>query len=290
MLTNNGGVGPGAAPVPPVAPPAAGGRAVPQINSYANLPFALPRFPYAGPAAGIPTTGGVPGVAVNPVAPAPGTAPPGGPHGLPGLPLPQPPIPTGFPNPFATHSVPAGFPPQAGFGGPTHGFAPPPGYAAPPGLPALPTNLPVPPPQGGFPPQHAGFPPQHAGFPPQHAGFSPQHAGFPPQHAGFSPPAGLPPQGHQAPLISLPIAGQLATQLLNTPAVQSALADLKPILERPDLRGHCLNLSVAILMAPDLQGALRDVAGGALEQAQFATLFAARLRAALAATGARVTA
>ena len=121
----------------------------------------------------------------------------------------------------------------------------------------LPTNLPVPPQQGGFAPGHP---------------------------AGFAPPPG------QGPLISLPLAGQLATQLLASPTVQTALADLKPILERPDLRGHCLSLCVAILMAPDLQGALRDVATGALEQNQFATLFTARLRAALAATGARVSA
>ncbi|HWI64218.1 MAG TPA: hypothetical protein VNT75_20460 [Symbiobacteriaceae bacterium] len=267
--------------VPQVPSPNMPGGVTPNLTQYPAAPFTgypPPGFPQPpqgatyqpyfrvpgpqtlGPAPGGPAapggTGGVAGVAMAPitaVAPPPG---PGGPHPL--LPLPQAPLPQGFPNPFSLQQV-AQAPPQE----------------APPQQPGVTT---VTGPMGQMP-GLGYFPPPPNSFPtlPGFAAPQPQQQAPAPQ----APPTAQP----QPPAGPNPFWLQLAWQLVQTPPVKQVLGDSFQVLLESEDRMRALQICAGCLTAGDMQAAFKALTAGQLEQARFTEMFAQSVRHALASAG-----
>lgn len=206
-----------------------------------------------GPMQGSMGTGGVAGVGIHPVTALVPPVATGGPHPLPALPAC--PLPQGFPNPFDLQNLGRGAGVEGGGQGPgrpgTTTVTGPQGYL--PGLGYFGSNGP----QSGLPgPQSAPARP-----PAQRAQAAPQ----------ASPPS--------------PFWPALAWQLVNTPAVRSALGGRLATLMEGDARLRTIQVATALLLSPDLQNAFRAVSSGSLQQTPFTALFADRLRGALEAAG-----
>lgn len=224
-----------------------------------------------GSAQGSLGTGGVAGVSIPPVTTVLPPAATGGPHPLP--PMPPCPLPQGFPNPFDLQSLTRGGGAMGAGPGPLEpgtitvtgpqGYLPGLGYFGSPGLPG--GRLPGP--QGGLltPP-----------------GSLPGQLTAPVQQPHALPPR--PTRGQAAPTPS-PFWPALAWQLVNIPAVRSALGGRLAGLMEGDGRLRTIQVATALLLSPEMQNAFRAVSTGAAQQAPFALLFADRFRGALDAAG-----
>jgi len=272
--------------VPQVPNPAAPGLVAPNLTQYPAAPFTgypPPGFPQPpqngtypgyfrvpGPAALGPQPGGpaapagaagVPGVSMAPVSTVALPAGPGGPHPL--IPMPQVPLPQGFPNPFNIQQVAPNAPapqqpPQAPGATTVTG---PMGY-----LPGL----------GYFPPPDAAAAATPPTAFPVLPGAAPVQA--PPQ---APPPQQAPPQ---APAPN-PFWLQLAWQLSHTPAVRDVLGESFQVLLESEDRMKTLQIAAGCLAGPELQAAFKALTAGQLEQTRFTELFARSVGQALQSAG-----
>lgn len=223
---------------------------------YAGAPVpGVTRMP--GPATLGPTStgaapsapGGVSGVSMAPIS---GVAPPvttGGPHPLPSLP--QMPLPQGFPNPFAVQQM---------------GLTP---NQAPQQL--LPGSTATTGPQGYLPGLGYFGSPAPTAFPMLPGG-----------HQTAAQP--IQPQAPAAAQVS-PFWLQLAWQLLQTPAVKTALGDHFTALVNGDDRARTLQVAANCLVGAEMQNAFGALTSGALDQSRFTEQFAQSLKTALPSAG-----
>jgi hypothetical protein len=264
---------------------------------------APPQMPMQGaPSPG----GGVAGVSMAPVTQIAPPAGPGGPHQLPQLP--QVPLPQGFPNPFSFQQMqqappqpapqapgvvqvtgPAGYLPGLGYFGspaaPGQPYLPGPaaGTPAPPVQAAVDALLAAPSYQGqpgpASPPPPTAFPvlpgSMQAGPlpPPVTQPVTPPAPQYAPQFAPQVAPQAAPPPN--------PFWLQLAWQLMQTPAVRTALGDRYEQLTEGEERLRFLQTAAACLAGQELQGAFKALTTGGLDQTRFTTLFADHLVRAL---------
>lgn len=266
-----------------------------------NTPPLMPASPF-GPAPGPlgPSPGGAPagaggvgGVSMSPVGQVAPPAGPGGPHPL--MPMPNAPLPQGFPNPFSVQQLtpqgPAVAPPgqaaqQPGIStvtGPM-GYLPGIGYFSPPGPGA---QAPATPPQ--FPPQFSQQYPQQQPWqqgpatpPPWQAGPFPGAGAAPPPTAfpvlpGAMPPQAPPPAPQAAQGSPNPLWLQLAWQLVQAPQVKSALGDRFTDLLEGGERMRFLTAAAGCLAGQELQAAFKALTTGGLDQTRFIDLFAQQL-------------
>lgn len=263
------------------------GAAIPggQAPLYSQVPGPATLGP--APMAGAP--GGVPGVSMAPVSSMQPPASPGGPHPLP--PMPQVPLPQGFPNPFAMQQLqaqpqPMGQGPVPQGGGQTtitgpQGYLPGIGHFGNGGIPGpatAPTAGPVQAPAQA--PYYAGMPQARApvGFPPMPMPQQLQPQAPAPQATPV--PAQAPGAGQQQ---QSPFFLHLAWQLAHTPAVKSAIGEKHQSLLADDRRGQTLQVAVQCLQSPEIQNAFRALSNGSLDQTRFTESFAGALRGALQA-------
>lgn len=274
-------------------------------GSQTAIPFSPGVLPTPGPSTfGSPPVGsgvgGVQGVSMSPVASVTPPQAGGGPHVLP--PMPQIPLPEGFPNPFGiqhlhfapqgssgqapmqpgtvTTTGPQGFLPGLGqFGTPAGGQAAPggaqPAFALPP-APAFRMAQPA--------PQTWAQPGLQGGVP----------VGAQPGFQASAQPGPAAQQGAQsAQFGAYPGAADgaemfwhhLAWQLLQAPAVKAALGGQADALtEGPD-RLKVLECGIGCLRGNDLQQAFRDLTSGRMEQQGFISAFANRLADTLRGAG-----
>lgn len=230
-----------------------------------GMPAAMP-FPQAAPS---PQNLGalVPGVSVPGVAPVsrPSAGPP---HTLPPMPtaaVPSPPVPNGFPNPFA--GAQPGAPPL-----PTQTL--PPGAIPNPALASLLSGMGVSPALQGQAPGAApqGFPLPQAG-PVQPAWVPPMSGGA----VGMAPPPPAP--------VANPSVQQLAAMtqslLQNTKVKETVGGDLQSLMSRPDMAQFLIGLGCGVLATAEGQTALWEFREGKLNGDQLAAKFGSRLKSML---------
>jgi hypothetical protein len=230
-----------------------------------------------------PGPGGVAGVSMAPVTGVVLPASTGGPHALP--PLPQVPLPQGFPNPMAVQQLQPSYPGQevpSGQSGTTtttgpQGFFPGIGNVGP-GMPG--------PAAGGMQGSHPAMPqmPQMewavpAAAPQQYQ--QPYQQPYAPQSYAQPQPQPQPQRQPQAQPQQNPFWLQLAWQLVQTPAVRNALAkDWERLVTGVD-RARTLQNAVALLNTQESQQAFKSLTNGSLDQQSFTEGFASALRKAL---------
>lgn len=271
--------GPMAGPMPGAVPGAMPGPMagpVPGPMPGHAPPGMFPTGAPTGPMLGAPVRGQpgpvnlaatVPGVSTPSVAPVSPAPPPGQPAPLPELP--QPPTPQGFPPPFQHPGAPVQGMPHI-----------PPGAMPNPALIQMlagngqtgggqPGPVPMPIAGGAMP-----VPARPAAVQPG-PGSMPLGQGVPGMQngSGSGTPAGT---GHLAPWI------QLASHLLQTPSVRSTLGSaLDQLTSRPETAQFVLGVATGILTTAEGQGALKDLATGAMDSPRFTGLFANRLKSLL---------